>query len=433
MHTTTTTILALAMTIATAARQSVLTLSTPQRLVLQAELNQWKASFGAEASAMGLMPLQEGLNTDEVVSDELQRFLDTKFDVEAASLSNPDAQFHTDHPFALLTNDEFARLVQVSFNQSASALRGALGAAFDDTSPPRAPRASSADWSTHKCNPPIRNQGQCGSCWAFSTVGTVEAAHCLGAGELLDLSEQQIVSCSTNGGSMGCSGGWPAAAMDWMKDGACLESAWPYTSGKSGQTGSCSTQCQKSKLSVGPTVKVSGEAKLQSALDMQPVSVLVEAGNSVWRNYKSGVVSQCPGARSDHAVIAVAFDDASFKIKNSWGTSWGDKGYITLKRTGGAGKGMCNVAESVVYPTLTGHVTPTPSSSSAPPKPTATTWKPTPPPSRPTPLPTPTPSRGPTPQPSNDDPTDNDDDDCDFDDDDDDDDDDCDFGVEDDA
>ncbi|KAF0685480.1 hypothetical protein As57867_022568, partial [Aphanomyces stellatus] len=204
--------------------------------------------------------------------------------------------------------------------------------------------------SSHKCNPPVKNQGQCGSCWAFSTVGTVEAAHCLTSGEVVDLSEQQVVSCSTNGGSMGCNGGFPPSAIDWMQQGVCLQKDWPYA----GQTGSCNKNCQKKKLSIGKTVQTSGESSLQSALTKQPVTVVVEAGNAVWRNYKGGVVTQCPGSHSDHAVIAVGFGSSTgqyFKIKNSWGAQWGENGYIYLQR-GVGGKGMCNVAEGVSYPQL---------------------------------------------------------------------------------
>ncbi|EQC38195.1 hypothetical protein SDRG_04623 [Saprolegnia diclina VS20] len=113
----------------------------------------------------------------------------------------------------------------------------------------------------------------------------------------------------------------------------------------------------KTKVSVGKSVDIQGESALQSALDKQPVTVVVEAGNNVWRNYKSGVVQSCPGAQSDHAVIAVGYGTKDgqqhFKIKNSWGTGWGEQGYIYLKR-GVSSKGMCNVAEMPSYPALSG-------------------------------------------------------------------------------
>ncbi|KAH9162208.1 hypothetical protein AeNC1_018852, partial [Aphanomyces euteiches] len=120
-------------------------------------------------------------------------------------------------------------------------------------------------------------------------------------------------------------GGYPSAAIDYQHNGGiCLESAYPYTSGTTGQTGSCQSSCAKKTLSIGETVQTEGEDSLVAALNKQPVSVVVEAGNEVWRNYKSGVVTQCPGKQSDHAVIAVGYGTSThdyFKIKNSWGLS----------------------------------------------------------------------------------------------------------------
>ncbi|KAF0703481.1 hypothetical protein As57867_007598, partial [Aphanomyces stellatus] len=127
-------------------------------------------------------------------------------------------------------------------------------------------------------------------------------------GQLLSLSVQQVTSCSTEGGSQGCQGGFPWYAIDYVhQNGLCLESAWPYTA----QTGSCNRQCTKQQLQIGANVRGYGESGLVNGLNNQPVSVVVEAGNNVWKNYRGGVVSQCPGAQSDHAVIAVAYDGQS--------------------------------------------------------------------------------------------------------------------------
>ncbi|ETV98839.1 hypothetical protein H310_08340 [Aphanomyces invadans] len=140
-------------------------------------------------------------------------------------------------------------------------------------------------------------------------------------------------------------------------------------------TGTCdSNSCTKRQLSIGATVRVTGEAALDTALNTQPVSVLVEAGNAVWQNYRSGVVTQCPGAYSDHAVVAVGYDGTSYKLRNSWSTSWGEAGHIRLKR-GVSGLGMCNVAEDVVFPQIGGGpnptVSPTPTKPTTSPSPTS--------------------------------------------------------------
>ncbi|KAF0711142.1 hypothetical protein As57867_005360, partial [Aphanomyces stellatus] len=128
-------------------------------------------------------------------------------------------------------------------------------------------------------------------------------------------------------------------------------SDWPYTSGDSGVTGSCNNNCAKKKLAIGKAVSVHGETALVTTLNTQPAAVIVEAGNSVWQNYQGGIITQCPGARSDHAVIAVGYDGESYKVRNSWGASWGEAGYIRLQRNAG-GKGMCNVVSDIEFPQL---------------------------------------------------------------------------------
>ncbi|KAF0694606.1 hypothetical protein As57867_014477, partial [Aphanomyces stellatus] len=332
--------LALAGLFATASANKIFeSLNGADRSELEQQLTKWKTLYGPIAQQNGFTP-ESAMSVDQHTDMELLRFHETVQAVEQAKKDNPLAQFDAMNQFALLNDAEFKQVLVQSFgNQTFNApplaadhLEAAVG-------------AGDTDWSSHKCNPPVKNQGQCGSCWAFSTVGTVEAAHCLTSGEVVDLSEQQVVSCSTNGGSMGCNGGFPPSAIDWMQQGVCLQQDWPYA----GQTGSCNKNCQKKKLSIGKTVQTSGESSLQSALTKQPVTVVVEAGNAVWRNYKGGVVTQCPGSHSDHAVIAVGFGSSTgqyFKIKNSWGAQWGENGYIYLQR-GVGGKGMCNVAEGV--------------------------------------------------------------------------------------
>ncbi|KAF0688073.1 hypothetical protein As57867_008023, partial [Aphanomyces stellatus] len=271
---------------------------------------------------------------------------------------NPDATFDWKHPFALMTESEFKTYVKVSFNQGSQPFVNTTAVANVGASV-----ASVVDWTT-KCNPPVRNQGSCGSCWAHAAVGVAEAAHCLATGQLLSLSVQQVTSCSTEGGSQGCNGGFPWYAIDYATQGLCLDSEWPYA----GQTGPCSRHCNKQRLSIGESIQVSGEGGTISALNNQPVSATVEAGNYVWKNYQGGVVSQCPGGQSDHAVIAVGYDDQSIKIKNSWGTGWGEGGYMRLRR-GVGGQGTCNVVGAVAYPRLSTKPNPQPSPSPVNPTP----------------------------------------------------------------
>ncbi|KAF0688477.1 Aste57867_19903 [Aphanomyces stellatus] len=336
---------------ATAANQAVVSLTQDERATLEQELSDWMGLFGQEAQTEGLLPNSNSILTEEAAfNDQLQRLLDTKNAVAQASLENPEAEFTHLNKFALMTDAEFKKYVAVSFHRGASLRTVDENLTVDDLEV--GVLATSKDWTTEsKCVSPVQNQGQCGSCWAFSAVGVSESAHCIKTGQLFKLSEQQVTSCSTNGGSQGCNGGWPWYAIDYASQGLCLSSAWPYTSGSTGQTGSCNKQCTKQKLSIGTNGRVSGESGVVAALNKQPVSVTVEAGNNVWRNYKGGVVSTCPGAQSDHAVIAVGYDGQSFKVKNSWGASWGASGYINLKR-GTGGQGTCNVVGAASFPRI---------------------------------------------------------------------------------
>ncbi|KAF0704853.1 Aste57867_7236 [Aphanomyces stellatus] len=273
-------------------------LSPSDQSVIAAQLAKWMTLYGPIARANGFLPPQtESLTADSHSDDELERFHATLVDVDDAQRLNPEAYFSPFNQFALLTLDEFKRMLEDSFAGQNTTEAAPLDATPD--------LASDVDWATSKCNPPMKNQGGCGSCWAFASVGTVEFAHCLATDELLDLSEQQLVSCEKK--SYGCGGGYPRYAIDWMQNGVCTEADYPYTSGKSGNTGTCNSSCSKRQLSIGKTKQTSGESSLMTVLNTQPASVMVEAGNSVWRNYKSGLVTHCPGAQSDHVVIAVGY------------------------------------------------------------------------------------------------------------------------------
>ncbi|CAK4842188.1 unnamed protein product, partial [Aphanomyces euteiches] len=321
------------------ARVAYSSLGVDEQADVKQQLAKWKTLYAPLATKHGFVP-ETGIESVSVVDshtdEELARFHNTLQDVATAQKNNPHAVFSPFNVFALLTPAEFSKIFQNSFvarNVSAGQPLRALESTVSAG-------GGSIDWSTSTCSSPVKDQGDCGDCWAFSAVGTAEFAHCIATGENLDLSEQQVASCDT--ASSGCNGGYPSAAIDYQHNGGiCLESAYPYTSGTTGQTGSCQSSCTKKTLSIGETVQTEGEDPLVAALNKQPVSVVVEAGNEVWRNYKSGVVTQCPGKQSDHAVIAVGYGTSThdyFKIKNSWGAQWGDSGYIYLQR-GVGGKG----------------------------------------------------------------------------------------------
>jgi C1A family cysteine protease len=214
---------------------------------------------------------------------------------------------------------------------------------------------SSVDWTQHGAVTPVKNQGQCGSCWAFSTTGSVEGAHFLANGSLVSLSEQQLVDCSSAEGNQGCNGGLMDYAFQYIIDnhGITTEAAYPYTA----TDGTC-----KKKVSAAATVAsfvdvtVNSDQALMTAIAQQPVSVAVEADQNSFQFYSGGVMTGACGTALDHGVLAVGYGtDASqdyYKVKNSWGATWGEEGYIRLGRgpSYNSGAGQCGILMDPSYP-----------------------------------------------------------------------------------
>jgi len=239
-------------------------------------------------------------------------------------------------------------------------LTGLNGNAIDDE----------VDWTTQGAVTPVKDQARCGSCWAFSTTGAVEGALAVSSGKLISLSEEELVQCDHNG-DQGCSGGLMDNAFEWIeKNPLCTEADYPYTSG-SGTTGTCKKTCTGQVTVSGFTdVPSRDEDALKSAVAKQPVSIAIEADKSAFQLYKSGVLdSTSCGTKLDHGVLVVGYgtDDGTdyWKIKNSWGSTWGEDGYIRMVQ----GKNMCGLAMQASYPTGAKTVSPTPPSPPVPPTP----------------------------------------------------------------
>lgn len=208
---------------------------------------------------------------------------------------------------------------------------------------------ASVDWRTKGAVTPVKNQGQCGSCWAFSTTGAVEGADFIKTGTLNSYSEQQLVDCAGGSwGNMGCNGGLMDNAFAYIKASHSLEleSQYPYTA----QTQTCKYSAGKGLGTVSGHTDVSHTAaQLRAALNQQPVSVAIEADQMVFQSYTSGVITSGCGTNLDHGVLAVGYGTENgqdyFLVKNSWGAGWGDNGYVKI-----GANNQCGILLSASYP-----------------------------------------------------------------------------------
>jgi len=224
----------------------------------------------------------------------------------------------------------------------------------------------SVDWTTKGAVTPVKDQGQCGSCWSFSTTGALEGAYAIKNSKLVSFSEQQLVDCDTlgNGGrDHGCNGGLMDNAFNWIdkNNGLCTESDYPYVSGATMTAGTCKTGCKNvagSDVVKFVDVESASDLAFSTALSQQPVSVAIEADQREFQLYKSGVFTGSCGTNLDHGVLAVGYGVDNgveyYKVKNSWSTTWGDNGYIRLAKGSSynGGKGQCGILLEASYPVV---------------------------------------------------------------------------------
>ena len=205
------------------------------------------------------------------------------------------------------------------------------------------------DWRANGAVTSVKDQGQCGSCWTFSSTGAAEGAWAISKKQLIDLSEQELVDCATgiNYGSHGCSGGQMEGAFKYLiEHGQCSLSSYPYTA-KDGTCHTCSAVVHFSSCS---DVKPNDQVSLKAAVFQQPVAIAIEADTRYFQSYSSGVLtsSSC-GTNLDHGVLIVGYGTENgikyWLVKNSWGNTWGENGYVKIARSDSVNdEGVCGIA-----------------------------------------------------------------------------------------
>ncbi|CAN4115130.1 unnamed protein product [Withania somnifera] len=265
--------------------------------------------------------------------------------------------------FADLTNDEY-RSIYLGMKSSADRVK-LLKKKSDRYLPKVGDNLpESVDWREKGALVGVKDQGTCGSCWAFSAVASIEAVNKIVTGDLISLSEQELIDCDKSYND-GCNGGLMDYAFEFIikNGGIDTEKDYPYEE----RDGKCDINRKNAKVVTIDSyedVPAYNEKALQKAVASQPVSVAVEGGGRDFQLYKSGIFTGKCGAAVDHGVVAVGYGTENGKdywiVRNSWGASWGEKGYIRMERNVASPKGLCGITIEPSYPVKSGQNPPNP-------------------------------------------------------------------------
>ncbi|XP_039898116.1 procathepsin L-like [Simochromis diagramma] len=255
--------------------------------------------------------------------------------------------------FADMENEEYKRVISQGCLHSFNASLPRRGSTFF-TLPEGTDLPESVDWRDKGYVTDVKDQKQCGSCWAFSATGSLEGQHFRKTGKLVSLSEQQLVDCSGDYGNEGCGGGLMDYAFQYIQEngGIDTEESYPYEA----EDGKCRYNPDNiGATSTGYTDVSQGDedALKEAVATIGPVSVAIDASQMSFQFYESGVYNepQCSSLQLDHGVLAVGYgtEDGNdyWLVKNSWGLEWGDKGYIKMSRNK---SNQCGIATAASYP-----------------------------------------------------------------------------------
>jgi len=293
-----------------------------------------------DKNGLSARDLESGLTRQEIFKNKLVTIAEHNFQA--------DAGVHT----WIMGVNQFSDLTDEEFRKTYTPGLVNLTAFFENSGLPlmtlnlgQSPPASK-DWVAEKRVSGVKDQGQCGSCYAFATCAALESAVAIkgNSATLLDLAEQEMVDCSQNNG---CNGGFWYDSFDYMKSGIRNEADYKYTA----KAGSCDNT-KKSKASAASVkayalTKENDDTAMRSAMNTYgPLAVAVTTEN--WSSYRSGVFSSCGTKGVDHAVLLTGYNANQYTIKNSWGAGWGESGYIRLARTA-TKPNPCRVAQYPCY------------------------------------------------------------------------------------
>ncbi|XP_076941284.1 cysteine proteinase mucunain-like [Bidens hawaiensis] len=298
---------------------------------------------------------------------------DRRFQIFKDNLKFIDEHNAGDHPYKLgvnkfadLTNEEYRTIYtgvkKIDGKKKKTLLNKVKSDRYAFRSGDSLPDA--VDWRDHGAVTEVKDQGSCGSCWAFSATGSVEGINQLVTGDLISVSEQELVNCDTSYNE-GCNGGLMDYAFEFIinNGGIDTEEDYPYT----GRDGRCDANKKNAKVVTidgYEDVPVNDESSLKKAAANQPIAVAIEAGGREFQFYTSGIFTGSCGTALDHGVLVVGYGTENGKdywiVKNSWGAAWGESGYLRMERNIKENTGKCGIAMEASYAIKTGANPPNP-------------------------------------------------------------------------